>query len=111
MSLFPATTLRWRFEPALLSLPRLPGPLLAIGITTFSCVVSSIGNGGGGDEGGGGGGSRATITGAASRSNTSLWYFCKYKKYLNTVKYVTEYYIKGRKGYIFITLYSFYFLF
>jgi hypothetical protein len=29
---------------------------------------------------------------------------------LNTFKYLTESYIKGRKGYIIITLYSFYFL-
>lgn len=65
ISLPPATTLRWRLEPGLRSLPRLPGPLL----TTFSGKVST-----------GGGGLRATSTGAARRSNISLWYFCMQPK-------------------------------
>lgn len=77
MSLFPATTLRCRLEPGLLSLPRLPGTLRTDGITTFSGEVSRTGNGGGG---GGGGGLRITGTGAASRANTSLWYFWKHTK-------------------------------
>lgn len=91
MSLFPAATLRWRLEPGLLSFPRLPGPLLVIGITTFSCVFSSICSGGGGDKRGGGG-LRATTTGADNRPNTPLWYFCKHKIRFD-YSYVSESYI------------------
>lgn len=105
MSLFPATTLRCRLEPGLLSFPRLPGPLLVIGITTFSCVVSNICSGGGGDKSGGCGGLRATTTGAASRPNTPLWYFCKHKIRFD-YSHVSESYSK-RHGSIFILSFDF----
>lgn len=72
-------SLRWCLEPDLLSLPRLPGPLLMGEVTTFpGIVVSSTGNGGGGGDRRGG--RMPAMTGGARRSNISLWYFCKHKK-------------------------------